>query len=210
MSNQFYHVLNRGNSRSEVFFSPDDYQEFISLMFSTIEGFPVEVYSFCLMPNHFHLLIRPREAQGLSKWLQLFMTKQVRLYHKRNRTSGHLWQGRYKLFPVQKDPFLEVVMRYIERNPLRANLVSKAEDWKWSSLWRRVKNESEGLGVPSALSEEDWVSWVNKPMTDQELDKLRNCVNRCAPFGSDRWVKKKATEMGLESTIRPRGRPKKL
>ncbi len=205
-----YHIINRGNGRAKIFKKEDDYREFIELMQETKKSHGIFLYSFCLMPNHFHLLLKPREGEDLSSWLRTFTTKQVRLYHKRNGSSGHLWQGRYKSFPVQKSESFEVVMRYIERNPLRANLVEKAQDWKWSSLHLRSRGEGEFLTNPPIPIDNDWASWVNAPLTELELEKLRNAVNRCCPFGSERWMKSTALKMGLESTLRPKGRPKNI
>jgi putative transposase len=179
-------------------------------MIETISSFDVNLYSYCLMPNHFHLILKPRKSEHLSPWLRLFMTKQVRNYHKRNKTCGHLWQGRYKLFPIQSGAYFDVAMRYVERNALRSNLVNRAEDWKWSSLAARIGGMTEGLSKPPISSGGDWLSWVNQPLTESELVSLRNCVNRCSPYGSEQWTKKKAKELGLESTLRPIGRPRKL
>ncbi len=206
----YYHVINRGNGRNRVFHTDEDYQQFIELMFETKSGFEVALYAFCLMPNHFHLVLKPRKAEDLSPWLRLFMTKQVRLYHKRNGTSGHLWQGRYKLFPIQSGHHFEVVMRYVERNALRANLVEKAEDWDWNSLSMRFGDSVGSLDRAPLGHEGDWLSWVNEPLTVDELARVRNSVNRCAPYGSEKWIKRKAREMGLESTLRAIGRPRKL
>ena len=162
------------------------------------------------MPNHFYILLRANKAADMSEWMRWLMTSQVRRYHKRNQTSGHLWQGRYKCFPVQNNQYLEVVMRYIERNPLRAKLVRKAEKWKWNSLYFRHINQTGFLSNPPIKIEEDWLEWVQMAITEEELHKIRNSVNRCTPFGSQIWIKRKVKEMGLESTLNRIGRPKKL
>ena len=207
---EIYHVINRGNGRNEVFKSVEDYEEFIELLIESLKRVDISLYSFCLMPNHFHILIKAEKATQMSEWMRWLMTSQVRRYHKRNNTSGHLWQGRYKCFPVQKNQYFEIVMRYIERNPLRAKLVRKIEKWKWSSLYIRLRKKKGILKTPPINCGKGWLEWVQSPITDEELVKLRISVNRCRPYGSDKWITKKAKEMGLESTLKKIGRPSKL
>jgi putative transposase len=131
--------------------------------------------------------------------------------HYHTSGTGHLYQGRYKSFPVQGNLYLLEVLRYVERNALRANLVAKAEDWKRGSLFRR--HNRIGIDIPSDWPIErpaDWVEFVNEPQTDAELDALRRSVNHGSPFGDDDWQKNVICELGLEATMRPRGRPRKV
>jgi putative transposase len=129
-----YHVLNRGNARGAVFHGADDYEAFLDLMAESSVRTPMRVLAYCLMPNHFHLTLWPREDGDVSRWMHWLMTTQVRRYLGRYRSSGHVWQGRFKAFPIQEDEHLLSVIRYIERNPLRGGLVGRAEEWPWSSL----------------------------------------------------------------------------
>jgi len=125
---------------------------------------------------------------------------------------GHLYQGRYKSFPVESDEHFYQVTRYVERNALRANLVSRAEEWRWSSLWRRVYGRSEDrvwLGKWPLPQPRAWVALVNEPQTEAELAAIRRSVIRGQPYGSDAWVKTTAAQLGLDSTLRSRGRPRK-
>ena len=162
------------------------------------------------MPNHFHLILWPHGDGDLSRWMQWLMTSHVRRYHRHYGTSGHVWQGRFKAFPIEDDEHYLTVLRYVERNALRANLVERAEDWDWTSLkLRRDKVPPEFL-VPGPVGlPRNWRQLVNKPLTEAELTALRNSVNRGAPFGSSEWISKTAKKLGLESSIRPRGRPRK-
>ena len=165
------------------------------------------------MPNHFHLLLWPRNDGDLSRWMQWFTTAHVRRYHAHYGTSGHVWQGRFKAFPIQKDGHLLTVLRYVERNPLRADLVDRAEDWPWSSL--RWWYQSNRAAAPSCLHPgpvdrpRRWVAEVNRPMAEAEMDALRRCVNRGAPWGRPAWQVRTAARLGLEHALRPRGRPPK-
>ncbi len=129
-----YHIINRGNGRAQVFHGEADYREFVKLMAAAGDRLPPRLLAYCLMPNHVHLVLWPREDGEVSRWMQWLMTAQVRRHHRRHGTDGHLWQGRFKAFPIQRDEHLLSVLRYVERNPLRAKLVARAEDWPWSSL----------------------------------------------------------------------------
>ena len=135
----WYHVLNRGNRREDVFHKPGDYDAFVEAIIDASARLPVDVLGYCLMPNHFHLVIRPHADGDLGRWVQWLLMAHARRYHRHYGTSGHVWQGRFKAFIIQDEEHLRLVLRYVERNALRAELVTRAEDWKWSSLpgWLR-------------------------------------------------------------------------
>ncbi len=163
------------------------------------------------MPNHFHLVLWPHGDGDLGRWMQWLLTSHVRRYHRHRGGSGHVWQGRYKAFPTQTGEHILTVLRYVERNPLRAGLVRRAEDWRWSSLrWFA----HPGPDRPPWLSDgpmprpPDWLAWLRQAEGDQELAALRRSVNRGTPLGQDAWVTRTAKALGLEFTIRPRGRPR--
>ena len=220
------HIVNRGNARQTVFHDEADYEGFLELMGLACGRVPMRVVGCCLMPNHFHLVLWPRGDGDLSAWMQWLMTSHVRRHHRRYRSSGHIWQGRFKSFPIQHssptaqqrsaglqelgDPVLNV-LRYVERNPLRAALVTSAEQWKWSSLhwWSQAGAAPAWWHRDAITRPEDWLEWVNRPQTDAELTALRRCVQRGRPLGTEPWVRQLAGDFGLESTLRPRGRPKK-
>jgi len=125
--------------------------------------------------------------------------------------EGHIYQRRYKSFPIEADEHFYHVARYGERNPLRANLVARLDDWPWGSYWIRGHGTAEqrallsGWPVPFPRT---WQSYVTEPATEAELAALRRSVQRGAPYGGDRWVTSTAAALGLESTLRPCGRPK--
>ena len=126
-------MINRGNARAEVFHKPEDYAAFLKLMQDAHERLPMRRLAWCVMPNHFHLVLWPHHDGDLSTWMQWLLTAHVRRYHHHYRGSGHVWQGRFKAFPIEEDEHLWTVLRYVERNALRANLVRRAEQWTWSS-----------------------------------------------------------------------------
>jgi putative transposase len=210
-----YHVLNRGNGRLDFFHKDGDYDAFLRVLAAAQEQVPgVRLLAYCLMPNHWHLLLWPEEDGALSAfmhWLTLTHTQRWHAHYK-NVGQGHLYQGRFKSFPVQRDEHYLTVHRYVERNALRARLAAKAEEWRWGSLAQRL-----GLGMPlgPALADgpvqlpKDWSAYVNQPETEAELAAVRRSVDRGQPYGTDRWVKSAASRLGLSATLRPRGRPKK-
>jgi putative transposase len=167
------------------------------------------VAAVCLMPNHFHLLVRPHAAADLAAWLHWMLTTHASRYHKKCNSSGRIWTGRFKAFPIQDDPHLLTVARYVERNALRANLVSRAEAWPWSSLrWRVVDVPPFVLSPLPIELPTNWIDFVNAAQTATELADLRRCVNLGRPFGEPNWVQRTAIELGLTHTLRRPGRPK--
>jgi putative transposase len=134
----------------------------------------------------------------------------VRWYHAKYDTTGRIWQGRFKAFPVQEDHHLLTVMRYVERNAQRSNLVERAEDWQWGSLaWRRMPRAPLALTRSPVSLPAYWRQYVNEPQTSVELAELRACVNRQRPFGEEAWVKRQIADLGLESSVTVTGRPRK-
>ena len=217
-----YHVINRGNGRARVFHGAADYREFVKLMAAACDRLPLRLLAYCLMPNHVHLVLWPREDGEVSRWMQWLMTAQVRRHHRRHGSDGHLWQGRFKAFPIQRDEHLLTVLRYVERNPLRAKLVARAEDWPWSSLgvWDRADTAVPVAGrfdpalqpplhVGPLPRPANWRAWVNDAEDPGQLAALRHSVNRSAPWGGAAWTEHTAARLGTEPSLRPRGRPPK-
>ena len=207
-----YHVLNRGNRRTRVFHEDGDYEAFVATLAEASVRIPMRLLAYCLMPNHFHLVVRPLGDGDLSRWMHWLTTAHVRRYLRHHRSSGHVWQGRFRAFPAQEDGHLLTVLRYVERNPLRANLVDRAEDWPWSSLYpapRGSLTPTLDPGPESARRGAGWVDRVNAAMTEAELDRLRRGVARGAPYGSARCTTATAARLGLESSLNPPGRPRR-
>jgi putative transposase len=203
-----YHVLNRGNARSTVFHKAEDYGAFIEMMAEASVRVPMRILAYCLMPNHFHLAVWPSGDNDLSRWMHWLMTTHVRRYLRHYHSSGHVWQGRFKAFPVQEDEHLLTVLRYVERNRLRARLVERAEAWPWSSLrWLSAPDRSP-VRLESGTERRGklWVEGVNAASADVELETVRESIRRDRPFGSPAWTVETARDLGLEYSLRPRGR----
>ena len=167
------------------------------------------------MPNHWHFVVRPTADDQVSAFFQLLTVTHTMRWHAHYHAggSGYLYQGRFKSFPVQSDHHLLKVIRYVERNPVRGKLVKRAETWHWSSAWARLQTDPamrRWLSLPTDPSlPRQWQKWVNEPQSEAEVKAIRNCIRRGSPFGSDSWAHNSVIRLGLESTRRPRGRPKK-
>ena len=206
-----YHALNRGNLRATIFHKPEDYFAFEKILHEALEIYKVELYCYLLMPNHYHLVLRPIVDGEMSRFMGWVGGTHTMRYHAHYHTSGmgHVYQQRYKSFPIQDDDHFFVVCRYVERNALRAGLVTKAEDWRWSSLWRWLQAIEP---APRLLSKwpsprlPHWVKRVNEPLSEKELAAVRLSAQRGRPLGDDNWVESIARRLNLESTMRPRGR----
>jgi putative transposase len=207
-----YHVLNRAVGRATIFRKTGDYAAFVKVLRQANDVVPMRLLAYCLMPNHWHLVVWPAQDGELSRYMHwLTMTHTLRWHaHRHTAGTGPLYQGRFKLFPVQEDDHLLTLCRHVERNALRAGLVRRAEAWAWSSLRLRTRGQ-----VPPWLSAwpqgvpEGWVEHVNSVETEAELAALRRCVGRGVPWGDEAWQQQAVQRLGLEATLRPRGRPRK-
>jgi len=205
----WYHVLNRGNRRAAVFHKPADYDAFVTAMADATARWPIDLLGYCLMPNHFHLVTRTHADRDLGRWVRWLLVAHAQRYHRHYQTTGHVWQGRYKAFPVQDEDHLVGVLRYVERNALRAELVVRAEDWSWSSLPGWIRGDPLLWRGEVLVRDERWLERVNEPLSAGDLRRLRLSAERGRPYGDESWTKVTAQRLGLESTLRSRGRPPK-
>ena len=214
-----YHALNRGNGRQRLFHKPGDYDEFVGLLARAKEAVPgMRLLAYCLMPNHWHLVLLPLRDGDLSRFLQRLLTAHVRRHHahRRDGAGGHLYQGRSKTFPVQDDAHLLTLLRYVESNPLRARppLARTPGGWRWCSFAARAA-AAAGAGVAGLLDEwpveepRGWEALVRRPLEDREAEALLTSLRRGRPYGDARWAASTAAALGLSHTLNPRGRPRK-
>jgi len=206
-----YHVLNRGNARTTVFHKPEDYDAFLDLMAEAAVRRPMRLLAYCLMPNYFHLALWPRQDGDLSRWMHWLMTAHVRRYLRHYRSSGHVWQGRFKAFPIQEDEHLLTVLRYIERNPLRAGLVGRRRGRGRAYVgWRPPSGRRCGWRRGRCPGGSLWVEGGNAATAEveAEAERVRESIRRDRPYGSDGWMRATARDLGLEYSLRPRGRPR--
>ncbi|MCF7957370.1 MAG: transposase [Phycisphaerae bacterium] len=210
VGNMCYHVINRGNNRARIFHKDQDYLRFTEMMGEAIERHPMRLLSWCLMPNHFHMVLWPHNDGDLSTWMHWLMTAHVRRYHRHYNSSGHIWQGRYKAFAIQDNHHYLTVLRYVESNAKRAKLVNRAEDWQWSSFYASCRLDLFPFLTSGPLQRpQNWQALLNQEQPEKEIEQIKLSLNRQRPLGDPKWLEKTVQELGLEYTIRPRGRPKK-
>jgi len=208
-----YHVLNRAVARLPLFEKDGDYDAFERVLVEAMYKHPTGLLAYCIMPNHWHLVLWPAKDGELTAFVRWLTHTHTMRWHAHYHTAGtgHLYQGRFKSFPIEADDHLYTVLRYVERNPLRANLVPRAELWRWSSMYLRHTWDArlETLLHPWVPLPADWLVRVNEPQTEAELGAVRRAVVRGSPFGGPGWQQNTARRLGLLATLRAPGRPKK-
>lgn len=191
-----------------------EYQGFVSLIADAMQRHPLELFSFCVLSDEWHFVVRPKADGDLTaffRWLTNTHAVRWRVAH-RTVGHGHLYQGRYKSFPVQADEHFLNLCRYVESNAVTAGLADRAELWKWGSLWTRLHGspeEKEILSPWPVPAPGGWVTRVNAAIGAKELDRLKISIERSRPYGSDVWTTRTAAKLGLGHTIRGVGRPSK-
>jgi putative transposase len=197
LGGQIYHVLNRSVGKRRLFRTLSDYEAFETLLVQAVAKTGIRILAYCLMPNHWHFLLWPIADRDLQKFVQwLTSTHATRWNAARKRVGqGAVYQSRFKSVPVNSEEYLFWVWRYVERNALRANLVTRAEDWRWCSLWHRQR-QCKFLSAGPYPIPSNWVEIVNKPQTQGELDAFRKHIATGAPY------------IPGESAERKRGRPR--
>lgn len=208
-----FHILNRSVARLKLFEKKGDYDAFEKVLAEAHAKFPLPIFSYCLMPNHWHFVVRPESDQQVTDFFRWLTTTHTVRWHAHHRTigTGHLYQDRFKSFPVECNHHLLAVLRYVERNPVRAGLAKRAEHWRYGSAWRRAQaDEMDDLLAPWPISQpKNWDAWVNLAPSDSELASLRRSSTRGTPFGSENWISQSAARLSLGHTLRPVGRPKR-
>ena len=207
-----YHVLNRANGRLRLFKKEEDFLAFERVMKLAFERIPIRILSWCIMSNHWHLVLWPRRDGELTAFMrQLTLTHAQRWKHAHNAVGhGHLYQGRFKSFPVQEDEHLLRLLRYVEANPVRPGMVKRAQDWQWGSFHVR---RTAGHDLSPLLADwpierpMGWARVVNQPQSSEEADAIKEHIRRGRPLGDADWTRRMARRLGLENTLRPPGRP---
>ena len=212
-----YHVLNRAAGRLRLFRRDTDYLAFERIMIQAHARCPIAILDWCLMPNHWHFVVQPAEDGQVTEYFRWLTHTHAMRWHAANHAvgTGALYQGRFKSFPVQHtDAHVRTVLRYVARNALRAGLVRRsALDWLWCGAHVRARRAGEPLAAllaPWPVDEPaDWQRYVDQPQTPAEEEALRLAIRRSRPYGRAGWVTRTAARLGLESSLRPRGRPRR-
>jgi putative transposase len=207
-----YHVLNRGAGKMTLFRSKKDFEAFQRCLVATQETTPVPMLAYCVMNNHWHLVLWPQKDGDLARFMLRLTTMHVRrwLINRHQVGTGHVYQGRYKSFAIQEDDHLATVCRYVERNPVRAGARASSAQWPWSSAGQhslpeplRVKLEELPI-----KRRRDWLRWVDQPQTAAEEAAMARCLAQSRPYGEERWIKKVQTALGWHEPMKV-GRPRK-
>ncbi len=184
-----HHVTQRGNRRERVFFSPDDYRLYKQLLAQAARETSVEIWCYCLMPNHVHLIVAPERQSGLADLLGETHRRYTTFINRRQNWTGHLWQGRFGSAPMDED-HLENAVRYVSLNPVRAGLVRQAVDWPWSSVRAHLEGRSDGLVVvPPVLDRyPDFAAKLEVEPSGVEMNRIRKASTSGRPLGSKAWA----------------------
>jgi putative transposase len=194
-----YHVLNRGAKKALLFGNSADYLAFEGLLIEASKRFPVRILAYCLMPNHWHLLLSPTRDGDLSRFVKWLATTHACRWARAHECVGHgaVYQSRFKSIPIEQGPHLLWTWRYVERNALRANLVTKAEEWPWCSLKKRFSTPpTEWLDRGPIALPANWLEIVNMAQTNAELEEFRLRMKKGNPYGSDEWLATAAPTRG--------------
>ncbi|HEX3645663.1 MAG TPA: transposase [Vicinamibacterales bacterium] len=195
-----------------LFTTGDEFQVFVNVLAEAKQRCPIRMPAFTVMKNHWHLILWPEEDFQLSSFMHWLTGTHTQRWHAAHHTegTGPLYQGRFKAFPIQGDDHFLTVVRYVERNPVRAGLVERAQDWQWSSAWHRCNNCNVKLVDPWPIPQPaDWLASVNEIQNQIHLSRVRESVARSRPFVDESWSRETATKLHLEYTFRPQGRPSK-
>jgi putative transposase len=203
-----FHVLNRAAKRSVLFHGTSDYAAFERLLAEAVARLEIALFAYCIMPNHWHLVLTPKAAGAMSRFMHWMTTTHARRWQNVHGVAGlgAVYQGRFKAIPIANDSHFLWVCRYVERNPLRASLVERAEDWRWSSLDTTNSSWLTEWPIPRPS---DWLSEVNKPQTEAELEHFRHAMRIGQPFGDTDWIQDLRTRGGIGPS-RSRGRPRRV
>ena len=207
-----YHVLNRGVGKMALFRSGKDFEAFQRCLVETQRQTPMRVLGFCVMSNHWHLLLWPERHGDLARFMMRLTIRHVRrwLEYRKQVGDGHVYQGRYKSFVIQDDGHLATVCRYVERNPVRAGMARSCRDWTWSSAGQDDLPPELRVALTefTGLRGKNWIEWVDRPQTAAEEQAVQDCIKKNRPFGSEKWLETTRRTLGWREPLR-RGRPRK-
>lgn len=201
-----YHVTQRGNRRAQTFFKEGDYALYRDLLAQAADRAGAEVWAYCLMPNHVHVIVVPSDSDGLRRTFADTHRRYTGYINARNRWTGHLWQGRFGAVAMD-EPHLGAAARYVAFNPVRARLVSRAEDWTWSSTRAHLGLAEDPLVRTAPLLERygDFARFLGQAGDDQpEWRALRMSETSGRPLGSGEWLEELETRTGR--VLRPQKR----
>jgi putative transposase len=212
---QVYHVLNGSGGKTRLFGSDADFEAFEHVMIEAHERHPIRILAYAFLSDHWEFVVWPRKDGELTNFFRWLAHTHALRWKRAHRKAGHgrLYQGRYKSFLIQRDESLLTILRYVERTPVTAGLVEKAQLWRFSSLSARTRGNQaiKSLLAPWPVERpSNWSARVNTRLTERDLERVQVSIARSRPFGDDDWVRRTTSRLGLEHTVRPEGRPPKV
>ena len=208
-----YHVTQRGNYRQAIFRNDEDRSQYLSWVNEYSRKFHLSVWAYCLMDNHVHFIVQPREKESLAKVFSVVHMRYAQYFNKGRKASGHLWQGRFYSCLLD-EPYLMAAMRYVERNPVRAKRVKRPWQWKWSSAAAHIGGTDEMVDVVEikesvGVSMGSWREYIDSNDNAPEVEAIRRNTMTGRPLGRDEFIGKLSRKLGRVISVLPRGRPKK-
>jgi putative transposase len=206
-------VLNRANGRLRLFRKDEDFLAFEKVLIEAMRRRPVRLLDWCLMSNHWHFVVWPRKDDDLTEFFRWLTHTHTQRWHAHHGTSGmgHVYQGRFKCFPVEADDHLEGLLRYVQLNPVRAKAVRRAPAWRWGSCHVRRRGPQELAGLLSDWPIDmprDWDAWLDEGVGASASKRITTAMERSQPLGDQAWTLRIAGRLNLLHTLNPRGRPK--
>lgn len=198
-----HHITQRGNRRQQTFFSDEDYQAYLELMSEWCGKYDVAIWAYCLIPNHVHLIAVPERKESLNPAVAEAHKRYSRRINFREGRRGHLWQGRFASF-IMEETYLFACTKYVELNPVRADLVKKPEAWRWSSAKAHIDKKDDMLVTVAPLQKIVGISWkkfLGDDATEQEMEILRKHERTGRPLGNISFIEK--LESLLDRTLKP-------
>ncbi|MBL8814830.1 MAG: transposase [Planctomyces sp.] len=208
-----YHVMNRGNACQPVFYKEADYEAFERVIDEGLQKFSVHLFAYQLLPDRWNFVLSPQEAGCMSEFMGWITLTHTQRHHAHRKTTGygHVYQGPYKSFPVEAEHYFHLICRYVERESVNAGFAERAEDYRWSSLHNWLQGSSPVKLAKWPLKRlQGWVEKVNQSLTQEESVRLQNSISRNLPYGTNEWTIATVERLGMESSVRPRGRPRKF
>jgi len=210
-----HHITQRSNRREDIFFTDEDREIYLSWLSDYCQKYKVDILSYCLMTNHIHLVAVPSTKEGLHSVLKPLHMRYAQRFNRQRGVKGHVWQGRYFSAPLD-DNYLLAAIRYVERNPVRAGMVEKAEDYQWSSAAVHCNKTEDSVLTSdtywiSQFNEfKDWSNWLAEADEPEKLIVLRRNIEKGLPCGSDSFLKSLEKQAGRILKYRPQGRQRKI
>ncbi|HKK44319.1 MAG TPA: transposase [Balneolaceae bacterium] len=215
-----HHIIQRGHNRQTVFAHDEDYQYYLENLFEWKKEFDCQIYAWCLMTNHVHLIIQPGgSTEGLSQLMKRLAGRQTRYVNRLEKRTGSLWESRFKSSPIETDAYLLACSRYIELNPVRARMVASPEEYPWSSYRMKIglqalkgldfDNCYLALGRTQQQRELQYKDWVRADVSESEVQQIREALQYGHPTGSEKFRDEIETKLGIRLALNKRGRPRK-